>query len=473
MTNYKLWERFGVEMEFMIVDRDTLNVLPRADVPLGKDKDGNQLSDIEYDDIGLSNELVSHVLEFKCAHPKSTFDGLGKRFFHEIRRANKKLEKINAMLLPSACHPFMDPAEMKLWPYDCLDIYQTYDRIFNCKGHGWANLQSTHLNLSFNGDEEFGELHAAIRLLLPLIPAIAASSPYLDGKYTGYRDARINVYRHNQDKVPEITGQVIPEQAYSYDEYNKMIFDKVKKAIAPYDTEHLLNHFFLNSRGAIARFDRGAIEIRLVDIQECPNADIAIAELEIATLKAIVNGKFAASRSNNAAGSSDSATGNAAGISGAAGNSAGVSETANSVPHTLKEYREFLRNFDTTRLAELLNKTVKDAENATIDWPEYLSVFGIDFATASASTSPAATPAATSPANTITASDLWKHIYSIVKNDLTEVSQSVMEKMLERGTLSSALYKALGDSPSHEAFVSEYKKLADCLAHNRLYGVSE
>lgn len=417
MSNYKIWERFGVEMEFMIVDRDTLKVLPRADVPLGKDKDGNQLSDIEYDDIGLSNELVSHVLEFKCAHPKSTFDGLGKRFFHEIRRANKKLEKINAMLLPSACHPFMDPAEMQLWPYDCLDIYQTYDRIFNCKGHGWANLQSTHLNLSFDGDEEFGELHAAIRLLLPLIPAIAASSPYLDGKYTGYRDARIEVYRHNQDKVPEITGQVIPEQAYSYDEYNKMIFDKVKKAIAPYDTEHLLNHFFLNSRGAIARFDRGAIEIRLVDIQECPNADIAIVELEMATLKAIVNGKFA---SNS---------------------------------RTLKEYREFLRNFDTTRLAELLAKTTKDAENATIDWAEYLSVFGLDSA--------------------VTAGDIWKHIYSVVKNDLTEVSQSFMEKMLERGTLSSALYKALGDAPAHEAFVTEYKKLADCLAHNRLYGINE
>ena len=427
MSNYKLWERFGVEMEFMIVDRDTLNVLPRADVPLGKDKDGNQLSDIEYDDIGLSNELVSHVLEFKCAHPKSTFDGLGKRFFHEIRRANKKLEKINAMLLPSACHPFMDPAEMQLWPYDCLDIYQTYDRIFNCKGHGWANLQSTHLNLSFDGDEEFGELHAAIRLLLPLIPAIAASSPYLDSKYTGYRDARINVYRHNQDKVPEITGQVIPEQAYSYDEYNKQIFDKVKKAIAPYDTEHLLNHFFLNSRGAIARFDRGAIEIRLVDIQECPNADIAIVELEIATLKAIVNGKFAASRENASA--------------------------ANSVPHTLKEYREFLRNFDTTRLAELLAKTTKDAENAVIDWPEFLAVFGMGGA--------------------CTAGDIWKHIYSVVKNDLTEVSQCFMEKMLERGTLSSALYKVLGDAPAHEAFVTEYKKLADCLAHNRLYGISE
>ena len=75
------------------------------------------------------------------------------------------------------------------------------------------------------------------------------------------------------------------------------------------------------------------------------------------------------------------------------------------------------------------------------------------------------------PTHSITAGDLWKHIYSVVKNDLTEVSQSVMEKMLERGTLSSALYKALGDNPSRKAFVTEYKKLADCLAHNRLYGV--
>ena len=401
MSNFKIWERFGVEMEYMIVDRDTLNVLPRADVPLGKDKDGNQLSDIEYDDIGLSNELVSHVLEFKCAHPKSTFDGLGKRFFHEIRRANKKLEKIGAMLLPSAAHPFMDPAEMQLWPYDCNDIYQTYDRIFNCKGHGWANLQSTHLNLSFDGDDEFGKLHAAIRLLLPLIPAIAASSPYLDGKYTGFKDARIEVYRHNQDKVPEIAGLVIPEKAYTYDEYNTQIFDKVKKAIAPYDPEHLLNHFFLNSRGAIARFDRGAIEIRLVDIQECPNADIAIAEMEIATLKAIAD--------------------------------------------------KDLRDFDTERLAALLLATTRDAEDTVIDWPEFLAVFGME--------------------GKCTAGELWKHVFEAVKGDLTEVSCNIMEQMLARGTLSSALYRALGDAPSHEAFVTEYKKLADCLAHNRLYGV--
>jgi hypothetical protein len=211
---------------------------------------------------------------------------------------------------------------------------------------------------------------------------------------------------------------VIPEKAYTYDEYNTQIFDKVKKAIAPYDPEHLLNHFFLNSRGAIARFDRGAIEIRLVDIQECPNADIAIVELEIATLKAIASGKLANGKA----------------------------------PHTMKEYREFLRDFDTARLSEMLTQTSRDAEDTVIDWSEYLAVFGME--------------------GKCTAGELWKHVFDAVKGDLTEVSRNVMEQMLARGTLSSALYRALGDAPSRKDFVTEYKKLADCLAHNRLYGLN-
>ena len=46
--------------------------------------------------------------------------------------------------------------------------------------------------------------------------------------------------------------------------------------IAPLDPDGTLQHEWLNSRGAIARFDRNAIEIRVLDIQECPVADLAI-----------------------------------------------------------------------------------------------------------------------------------------------------------------------------------------------------
>ncbi|WP_297698578.1 glutamate-cysteine ligase family protein [uncultured Fibrobacter sp.] len=410
MTNYKLWQRYGIEMEYMIVDRDTLDVLPRADVPLGKDKNGEQLSDVEHGPIGLSNELVSHVLEFKCAEPVDSLKHLGKTFHHEILKANESLKSINAMLLPTAAHPFMDPAVMQLWPYDCLDIYQAYDRIFNCKGHGWANLQSTHINLSFNGDEEFGKLHGAIRALLPLIPAIAASSPFLDSKYCGFLDGRIETYRHNQEKIPSITGKVIPEAVFTYKDYEEQIFNRVKADIAPYDPEHLLNHFFLNSRGAIARFDRGAVEIRLVDIQECPDADIAIAEWEVAVLKGLAEGAFANEKE--------------------------------------------IRALDTDALAKILLATTKSAEKTVISDRNYLKIWG-------------------NYASEITAGELIQKITDRVKAKISSHSQELLQKMFKRGTLASTLVKNVGANPDHDDFVYEYGKLAHCLAENKLYGTEE
>jgi len=406
---WNLFERFGIELEYMIVDKDTLQVIPRADIPLGKDKKGNNLSDIRRGDVGLSNELVSHVIELKCAEPTSSFSLWSKNFHKEIIHINKELAKINAMLLPSATHPFMNSQEeMVIWPYDANEIYTTYDRIFNCKGHGWANLQSAHLNISFNGDDQFEVLHAAIRILLPLIPAIAASSPYLDSKFTQFKDARLETYRHNQEKIPSIIGQIIPEPVFSYAEYDREIFTPIKNDIAPYDTEHFLNHFFLNSRGAIARFDRGAIEIRLVDIQECPAADIAIAELQIAVLRTIISQKWT----------------------------------------SIEKQKEL----ETPILASFLHKTIKVAENAIIDDKSYLLALGIE-------------------ESSIKASDVWKHLYKHCKKSITLASQKILEKMLARGTLSTVLLKKIGERPSRDRLVFEYAKLAECLAKNTLYEI--
>ena len=86
---WHLWDRSGVELEYMIVDKDTLHVLPRVDVPLGKDENGEFLSDVEHGPVGLSNEIVSHVLEFKCAEPVASFEGWSSLFHKEIQEAPK------------------------------------------------------------------------------------------------------------------------------------------------------------------------------------------------------------------------------------------------------------------------------------------------------------------------------------------------------------------------------------------------
>lgn len=99
----------------------------------------------------------------------------------------------------------------------------------------------------------------------------------------------MNFYKTNQKEIPQMTGKVIPEQVFSKKEYRETIFEPINKAIKPFDTENLLDQHFLNSRGAIARFDRNAIEIRVIDIQENPAADIAIAALIIAALRLLVS----------------------------------------------------------------------------------------------------------------------------------------------------------------------------------------
>jgi len=47
----------------------------------------------------------------------------------------------------------MDPnREMVIWPHDYSVVYEAFNRIFDCRGHGWANLQAVHLNLPFADD---------------------------------------------------------------------------------------------------------------------------------------------------------------------------------------------------------------------------------------------------------------------------------------------------------------------------------
>ena len=211
-------------------------------------------------------------------------------------------------------------------------VYETFNRIFDCRGHGWANLQSAHLNLPFAGDEEFGRLHAAIRLLLPLLPALAASSPIVDGRRTGQLDSRLDVYRQNSRAIPSIAGRVIPEPAYTEAEYRQTIFDKIYADIRPHDSSGVLQHEWLNARGAIARFTRGAIEIRVLDVQECPAADVAIHAAIAAILKLLVAERFA----------------------------------------TVAEQKRA----DTEMLHRILLTTIRDGERANIDASEYLSCFG-------------------------------------------------------------------------------------------------
>lgn len=293
MNKHALFSVFGIELEYMIVDKKTLDVLPISDT-LFHEITGEYCDEIERDLIAWNNELVLHVLEFKTNGPVNTLDNLDMAFHENILYANQLLEKHHAMLMPSGAHPWMNPdVSMKLWPHGNRDIYEAYHRIFNCRGHGFANLQATHINLPFKNSEEFVALHEAIQLLMPIIPALTASTPFLEGKLTGYASSRLIYYGNNQKKIPIISGDIIPESITSIADYHQKILRPMYEAISQEDPQKILQDEWLNSRGAIARFDRGAIEIRIMDIQESPIVDIACIYAIVESLKTIIRDKKA------------------------------------------------------------------------------------------------------------------------------------------------------------------------------------
>lgn len=325
-----LFEAFGLELEYMIVDINSLAIAPITD-QLFFEFNGNYSSDVEREPISWSNELALHVLELKTPLPTPNLEKLPQDFQREVALINQHLKKWNACLMPTAMHPWMDPfTETKLWPHEYNAIYSAFNRIFDCRGHGWSNLQSTHINLPFGNEEEFVALHAAIRLVLPLIPALAASSPLIDGKVSSWKDTRLETYRQNCKKIPSITGAMIPEICRSINDYKTLIFDPIEKDLEPHDPEKILVPEWTNARGAIARFDRQSIEIRLIDIQESPLADMAIASFFISLTKWLS-----------------------------------------------KQPLEKLHSFSVQTLKEILLTTIREGEEAFITQKSYLHLFGL------------------------------------------------------------------------------------------------
>ncbi len=400
-----LFEGFGVELEYMIVAKDTLKVLPITDQIL-KAFSGTFTDEIENGAISWSNELALHVIELKTNGPAESLNNLSKQFAENVNQINDLLKPHGGVLMPTAMHPFMDPySEMQLWPHERNEIYEKYNSIFDCKGHGWANLQSVHLNLPFQGDEEFARLHAAIRLVLPILPALAASSPIKDGKFTGLKDTRLDVYQSNQKKIPSIAGKVIPERVFTKEAYERTILQKNYTDIAPFDPEGILQDEWLNSRGAIARFQRNAIEIRVLDIQECPAADLAILKLVVATIRNLTDEKFS----------------------------------------TLETQKEW----EIEPLFQILKDCIANAENAVIDNMDYLKIFGYE-------------------GKALRAGELWQYLRTQA-SDLNSEEHKILETIGKEGSLASRIVRKLEERTDHARLIAVYKELSECLQANRLF----
>ena len=86
---FPIFSVFGIELEYMIVDKDTLDILPIADKLIEK-MSGKIQNEFVYKDrrevagnvsIAISNELALHVIELKTDGPKNDLALLPQSFY--------------------------------------------------------------------------------------------------------------------------------------------------------------------------------------------------------------------------------------------------------------------------------------------------------------------------------------------------------------------------------------------------------
>jgi hypothetical protein len=184
------------------------------------------------------------------------------------------------------------------------------------------------------------------------------------------------------------------------------IYEEMK----PLDPEGILAHEWVNARGAIARFDRGSIEIRVLDVQECPAADLAIVALVVDALKLLVAETWA-----------DLATQQA-------------------------------RPVDA--LAAIYEAVIRDGEMTIIDDQDYLRAFGL----------PVGTPC--------TAGRLWRHLTdSAVRQAPSQLAPfaSALDTILTQGPLARRILTNLPAEPAHADIERTYRRLCACLDSGTMF----
>jgi len=231
-----------------------------------------------------------HVMEVKANSPFKSPLEFEETMQMAVTTLNQIVQKHGARLLGTGMHPLLKLRETSIWPHYHKKIYREYSKIFNLNQHGWLNIQSFHLNLPYEKEVDGVQIHNLLVNLIAYLPAIASSSPIYEGKNGPDLDNRLQFYKINQKEIPSITGEVIPEYVSSFSQYKHDVIDRYSEDLAKAGaSKALLNREWINSRGVIFRFDRRALEVRVLDEQECVRSDVALSCFVRAALRGLIS----------------------------------------------------------------------------------------------------------------------------------------------------------------------------------------
>jgi glutamate---cysteine ligase / carboxylate-amine ligase len=248
----------GIEEEFAILDPVTFDLVPRFE----ELRDYASARDTLLAE-SIAGELISSEIEIVSGRGESLADALARQRERRLRLfALAGLQ--GAALAATGTHPWADYRQQ---PIIDTEHYRRVEQ--GLKYVAWRNNTfSLHVHVGVRDIDRAVRVCDRLRPVLPLLLAVSANSPYLDGRDSGLHSARTQSFTRNFPRcgIPDAFGSW---RAYrEYIEFltrtNSIVeFTQVWWSVRPH-------------------FEFGTVEVRICDAQSTAGESEALAALMVA-----------------------------------------------------------------------------------------------------------------------------------------------------------------------------------------------
>jgi glutamate---cysteine ligase / carboxylate-amine ligase len=250
----------GIEEEFALVDPHTLELVPRFEL----------LRDAAQSDAvlatSIAGELISSEIEIRSGAGSDVEDARSRQA--DVRRRLFTLARDHGVALGSTgTHPLSDYREQHI-----IDT-EHYHRVEEgLKYVAWRNNTfSVHVHVGVRGADRAVRVCDRLRPVLPLLLAVSANSPYIDGRDSGLHSGRSQTFTKSFPRcgIPDVFGSW-----RAWAEYVEMLvrtgsiveFTQLWWSVRPHH-------------------DFGTVEVRICDAQMTAAESDGLAELIVACVR--------------------------------------------------------------------------------------------------------------------------------------------------------------------------------------------
>jgi carboxylate-amine ligase len=248
----------GIEEEFAILDPGTLDLAPRFEEL--RDSAAQRSPGLHEH---ITGELISSEIEIISGRGSDLRDALARQ--HGLRRELFALAAAHgAALAATGTHPWADYREQ---PIIDTEHYRRVEE--GLKYVAWRNNTfSLHVHVGVRGADRAVKVCDRLRPILPLLLALSANSPFLDGRLAGLHSVRSQIFTRSFPRcgVPDAFGGW---EAYS--DYIDLLLR----------TESVIEYtqVWWSVR---PHFSFGTVEVRICDAQSSATDADALASLIVA-----------------------------------------------------------------------------------------------------------------------------------------------------------------------------------------------